>query len=218
MSKKMGRPRTAESICNLIVKTATETGWGYTRVMDEIRKLGLKPPSRNTVKRILKANNLDPGPNRDDALVHQCGKRVREQLIQGHGVAGAEVGEHVIIDADLAANPHAGQVSRGEPIQMPSTADAFNGGENPESHQNFRVDRIAADATFDGSDSGVERFQVERFHISPNGSDSMVIGNELVERSISPLNLKAFRTLSPHLASRCINVLSGVVHTRLLAP
>ena len=42
---------------------------------------------------------------------------------------------------------------------MPSTADAFNGGENPESHQDFRVDRIAADATFDGSDSGVELFK-----------------------------------------------------------
>jgi hypothetical protein len=34
---------------------------------------------------------------------------------------------------------------------MPSTADTFNGGEDPESHKDFRVNRITADATFDGS-------------------------------------------------------------------
>jgi putative transposase len=42
--KKMGRPRTAESIRRLIVKIASETGWGYTRVMGELKKLRIKPP------------------------------------------------------------------------------------------------------------------------------------------------------------------------------
>jgi putative transposase len=32
--------------------------------MGELKKLGIKPPSRNTVKNILKQNGLDPGPKR----------------------------------------------------------------------------------------------------------------------------------------------------------
>lgn len=61
--KKVGRPRTAETLRELILKIAKETGWGYTRVMGELKKLGIKPPSRNTVKSIMKANGHDPGPN-----------------------------------------------------------------------------------------------------------------------------------------------------------
>src|SRR6478736_1923932 len=59
---KVGRRPTAESIRRLIVKLARETGWGYTRILGELKKLGIKSVSRNTVKRILKANGLDPGP------------------------------------------------------------------------------------------------------------------------------------------------------------
>ena len=32
--------------------------------MGEVKKLGITPPSRNTVKNILKENGLDPGPER----------------------------------------------------------------------------------------------------------------------------------------------------------
>jgi putative transposase len=61
---KVGRRPTAESIRNLIVKLARETGWGYTRILGELRKLGIRSVSRNTVKNILIANGLDPGPKR----------------------------------------------------------------------------------------------------------------------------------------------------------
>jgi putative transposase len=61
---KVGRKPTAESIRKLIIKLARETGWGYTRILGELKKLGIQSVSRNTVKRILKANGLDPGPKR----------------------------------------------------------------------------------------------------------------------------------------------------------
>ena len=32
--------------------------------MGEVKKLGIKPPSRSTIKNILKENGLDPGPKR----------------------------------------------------------------------------------------------------------------------------------------------------------
>ena len=61
---KVGRPKTREEIRELIIKLARENDWGYTRIMGELKKLGIKPPSRNTVKNILKENGLEPGPKR----------------------------------------------------------------------------------------------------------------------------------------------------------
>lgn len=61
---KKGRRRTKEEIRELIIKLARENDWGYTRILGEIKKLGIKPPSRNTVKNILKENGLEPGPKR----------------------------------------------------------------------------------------------------------------------------------------------------------
>jgi putative transposase len=61
---KRGRRPTAESIRKLILKLAKDTGWGYTRILGELKKLGIQSVSRNTVKRILRANGYDPGPKR----------------------------------------------------------------------------------------------------------------------------------------------------------
>ncbi|CAL1125513.1 unnamed protein product [Cladocopium goreaui] len=61
---KKGRPRTKSDVRELIIRFARENDWGYTRIMGELKKLGIKPPSRNTVKNILKENGLEPGPKR----------------------------------------------------------------------------------------------------------------------------------------------------------
>jgi putative transposase len=61
---KPGRRRTAEQIRKLIVKLANETGWGYARILGEIKKLGIHAISRSSIKNILKANGLDPGLKR----------------------------------------------------------------------------------------------------------------------------------------------------------
>ena len=45
---KKGRPRTKEEIRELIIKLARENSWGYTRILGELRKLGVKAVSRNT--------------------------------------------------------------------------------------------------------------------------------------------------------------------------
>jgi len=61
--RKPGRPRTPDDVRNLILKLARENSWGYTRILGELRKLGITI-SRQTVKVILKENNIDPGPKR----------------------------------------------------------------------------------------------------------------------------------------------------------
>ena len=62
-SRRPGRPRTVEDIRALILRIATETGWGYSRVLGEVRKLGYRL-SRQTVKNVLVEHGIDPGPKR----------------------------------------------------------------------------------------------------------------------------------------------------------
>ena len=62
--KKRGRPATPQQTRELILKLARETGWGYTRILGELHKLGIFSVSRQTVVNILKANGFDPGPKR----------------------------------------------------------------------------------------------------------------------------------------------------------
>src|SRR5689334_18081069 len=66
-SVRRGRKRTSLSLCRLILKMARENSWGYTRIIGELKKLGIKPPSKNTVKRILKSRGFEPGPNRGES-------------------------------------------------------------------------------------------------------------------------------------------------------
>ncbi len=60
-SRPPGRPRTPESIRDLILQMRQEAGWGYTRILGELKKLGIKI-SRQTVKTIIKEAGLTPDP------------------------------------------------------------------------------------------------------------------------------------------------------------
>lgn len=60
---KPGRPQKPEEIRQLIIQMAKETGWGYRRILGELKKLHIKV-SRTTVARILKEHGFDMGPKR----------------------------------------------------------------------------------------------------------------------------------------------------------
>ena len=61
---KTGRPRISIDIRELVVRIASETGWGYSRILGELKKLRVGRISRQTVKNILIENGFDPGPKR----------------------------------------------------------------------------------------------------------------------------------------------------------
>ncbi len=62
-----GRKRTAVDIRKLVLRLACENpGWGYTRILGELKKLGITPPSRGTIRNILREHGLDPAPLRGD--------------------------------------------------------------------------------------------------------------------------------------------------------
>lgn len=63
-NRKHGRPRVMAEIRELIVRLASEnSSWGYERIEGELRKLGHRV-ARTTVANTLKANGLEPAPDR----------------------------------------------------------------------------------------------------------------------------------------------------------
>jgi len=73
---KPGRPRTAEEIRTIILRIARETGFGYTRILGELKKLGVGGVSRSTVVNILKKSGLPTGPER--------GERTWDEFLTAH--------------------------------------------------------------------------------------------------------------------------------------
>jgi putative transposase len=61
---RKGRLRISVVIREVILQIAKDTGWGYSRILRELRKLGLGKLSRQSVKNILVENGLDSGPKR----------------------------------------------------------------------------------------------------------------------------------------------------------
>lgn len=82
LAVRRGRPRTKEPIRDLIIRMAKENDWGYTRILGELKKLKIKPPSRNTIKNILKENRLEPGPIRGEGTWDDFLKRHAATLWQ----------------------------------------------------------------------------------------------------------------------------------------
>lgn len=63
-ARKMGRPRTAGDIEQLVVRMARDNPiWGYTRIRGALRNLGHEI-GRNTIKRILATNGIEPASTR----------------------------------------------------------------------------------------------------------------------------------------------------------
>ena len=72
-----GGQRKPREIRELVIEIAKVTGFGYTRIIGELRKLGIKGISRQTVRNILKEEGIQPGPDRTS----DCW----ENFIQRHG-------------------------------------------------------------------------------------------------------------------------------------
>jgi putative transposase len=64
LSRRRGRPRTLKEIRDMLLRMARENIWGYTRLLGELKKLGIRRIGRTTVQNILKAEGLDTNPER----------------------------------------------------------------------------------------------------------------------------------------------------------
>ena len=59
-----GGQRKPREIRELVIQIAKTSGFGYTRIIGELRKLGIKRISRQTVRNILKEEGIEPSPDR----------------------------------------------------------------------------------------------------------------------------------------------------------
>ncbi len=74
--------RTLESIRELVVRLARETGWGYCRIVGELKKLRIHNVSRTNVKNILAEARIKPGPKRNQGTWDEFLKIHAETLWQ----------------------------------------------------------------------------------------------------------------------------------------
>ena len=63
-----------------MLRVARENAWGYTRILGELKKLGIGKISRSTVIKILKDNGLEPGPRRGEGTWDDFLQRHRDTL------------------------------------------------------------------------------------------------------------------------------------------
>jgi putative transposase len=62
--RNSGRPRTESEIRDLILRFPRENSWGYSRILGELKKLGVQSVCRSMVVNILKETGFDPSPKR----------------------------------------------------------------------------------------------------------------------------------------------------------
>jgi putative transposase len=69
--RKRDRPRKPEQVRQLIVGMAKDTGWGYRRILGELKKLRIRSVSQATIRRILQEHGFDSGPKRGRGTWHE---------------------------------------------------------------------------------------------------------------------------------------------------
>ena len=72
---KTGRPATRRDLKKLVLQMAMTPGWGYKRILGELRKLGIMSVSRSTVRSILKEHGIEPAPDRTEPVWDKFLKR-----------------------------------------------------------------------------------------------------------------------------------------------
>lgn len=75
-----GGQRKPREIRELVLQIATTTNFGYTRILGELRKLGIKKISRQTIRNILKEEGIAPGPDRTSDSWTKFVERHKETL------------------------------------------------------------------------------------------------------------------------------------------
>ena len=62
--RRKGGQRKPKDVRDLVITIAKTTGFGYSRILGELRKLGIRKISRQTIRNILKDEGIQPGPDR----------------------------------------------------------------------------------------------------------------------------------------------------------
>lgn len=100
-----------------------------------------------------------------------------ELVVQPLRVLDPEVAQRVVVDSHPTAQPAVGIVVLAQPVEFTRRTHAVQRRVQPQAHQNGRIDGRAPDASFDGTDQGVQGLKIERLHEGPN-STGLVLGGQ----------------------------------------
>ncbi len=79
-NSRFGRLGKSAVLRKLVLRIARETGFGYTRILGELRRLGIGRICRQTVKNIVKEEGIEPSPKRSTGTWDQFLKSHTETL------------------------------------------------------------------------------------------------------------------------------------------
>lgn len=79
--RRAGRPKLEEDVRETIIRIRKETGFGYTKILQEMRRMGVHV-SRQTVKNVIVAAGLKPTPGDHPDTWHKFIKRHADTLWQ----------------------------------------------------------------------------------------------------------------------------------------
>jgi len=112
-------------------------------------------------------------------------------------MADAKVREGLVVDADPAAQPLERQVLPAQPGEGAGAADAFDGGEEPQGHEQARIGRRVAGPALHRLDGGVQRREIEPLDEGPDQTHAVLRGHEVVEAQRPQLDLRALGPTQP---------------------
>lgn len=115
--------------------------------------------------------------------MHQLGDDVGEERVERRAVLGAELGEAVVADGEVADDPAEGHVGEDEVGDAAGAADADREGVQPEGELHPRAQLAAPGAVLGGARVGQERRQVERAQDVPEQPRG-VLGRKQVFRDL----------------------------------
>ena len=104
----------------------------------------------------------------------------------------AEVGEAVVVHGHAATQPLVGQALLAEFVESSGTADAVEGGVQPQGHKDAGIIGVSSGDALSCLNGLVEGGEVESFDVSPDEACLVVVGQELVQGQTTHLDLVAF--------------------------
>ena len=118
----------------------------------------------------------------DQALGHQRGDALGQEVVEQFAMVSAEVGEGMVVRGHVADEPLEGGVVPAEPVELPGAADPLDSGVEPQRHEDLGVDGGTPGPPLDGLDAVVQGAEVEALDVVPDDAGGMLAGDQGVER------------------------------------
>ena len=115
---------------------------------------------------------------------------------------GAEVGQGVVVDRDVAEDPAIGVVVAAELVELAGAADAVDGGVEPQRHEDLGVDAGPAGIAGDRLDGVVQGAEVQALDEIPDDPRGVIGWDQLIEGGGAEDDLLAVGGAQPRATGR----------------